>query len=73
MHVEEVVLQFEIGGAHLVNERERLGGFVQIEPGNRSRIDGLDEQRHALPRQLHRCVAQVPYVSLVQLRFIDVR
>ena len=42
MHVEEVVLQFEIGGAHVVNERERLGGSAEEKTWNRVRTDRLD-------------------------------
>src|SRR5256885_12977363 len=72
-HVKEVVLQFEIYGAYLVHERERLSRVVQIEPGDRLRTDGLDEQRHAVARQLGRRVAQVQYVGLVQLRYLSVR
>src|SRR5258708_29845969 len=43
-HVKEVVLQFEVGRTHLVHERERLGRVVQIEPGNRPRVDGRSEE-----------------------------
>src|SRR6266705_36008 len=72
-HVKEVVLQFEIGGTDFIREREGLGRFVQIKPGNRPLIDGLDEQRHAVTRELARGVAEVRYISVAQLRSINVR
>src|SRR5258708_26893088 len=50
-HVKEVVLQFEIWCSHLVHQRERLGRVVQIEPWDRSRIDGLDEESDAVKRK----------------------
>src|SRR5712691_822602 len=72
LHVKEVVLQFEIGGACLIDDRERLGRLVQIEAGNGLRVDGLDEERHAVEGKLARGVPEVRYISLAQLRSIDV-
>ena len=73
MHVVEVVLNFEIVRTRLIQERERLGRSIQVETGNGVRADWLDEERHAVARELPRRMTEVREISLVQDRPIDTR
>src|SRR5712692_11618076 len=72
-HVEEIVLQLEIGGACLIDDRERLGRLVQIEAGNGLRVDGLDEEGHAVEGKLARRVAEVGYIGFAKDRIVRIR
>ena len=71
LHVVDVVLQAEVVGADLLEDRERVPGLAQVEAGDVSGVDRLSDELYPLFAELVRGEAQVAHEGIVNLIGLD--